>query len=185
MCVSVSHLRVCVSYLPVLIKQGGRKRCVCVTPLQQVSDQQHDEGTGQRSVEVGALSVHATFTVLQIGPGDVHRQPETLPPQPLIECLQHAAGTHTHTGLSTVYLGVDFESDDDTRNNRDNRQTISWTGHCLNKIFFPPHSIFTFTLFVSILFFFFFFASRNLKPQPASLKQDRLTVTATGEPVCF
>lgn len=138
-----------------LIKQGGRKRCVCVTPLQQVSDQQHDEGTGQRSVEVGALSVHATFTVLQIGPGDVHRQPETLPPQPLVECLQHAAGTHTHTHDYQQYI-------------------LEWTlslmmipeiteitvkpfpGQVIASIrsFFSPHSIFTFTLFVSILFFF-------------------------------
>lgn len=37
----------------------------------------------------------------------------------------------------------------------------------------------------SFCFHSFFFASCNLKPQPASLKQDRLSVTATGEPVCF
>lgn len=83
---------------------------------------------------MGAFSIDATFTVLQVRPGDVHREPQTLPPQPLTDCLKHAVGTHTHT-----HLKVDFDRDDDVTN----------TCRKIKKITF-----FAFILFICIVFFF-------------------------------
>lgn len=80
-------------------------------PFKQISDQQQAEGAGQNSVKVRSFSVDTTFTVLQVGPGDVPWQPQTLPPQPLSNCLQHAARKcdtmkrqfYKHNGIHTFY----------------------------------------------------------------------------------
>lgn len=68
-----------------------------ISPFKHVSDKKQGNGAGQGRVELRGFSVDTTFTVLQIRPGDVCRQPQTLPPQPVTERLQHAAGTNTKT----------------------------------------------------------------------------------------
>lgn len=64
------------------------------SPLEHKSDQEHAEGAGQSSVELGGFSVDATFGVLQVRPGEVSWQPQALPEEPLTDRLQHAAGKH-------------------------------------------------------------------------------------------
>lgn len=62
-----------------------------LSPLKQESDEEQAQGTWQNGVKLRGGSRGEAFAVGQIHPGEVPWQPQTLPPQPLGDCLQHAA----------------------------------------------------------------------------------------------
>lgn len=85
---------------------------VWISPLKQVSDEQEGEGVGDGDVEVRGFGVDPALAVLQVGPGQVDGQPDSVPPEPLVQRVQHpkhpqlaavssARQTCTHFNINT------------------------------------------------------------------------------------
>lgn len=74
------------------------------SPLEHISDQEQEEGAGQNSREVGHFSINTTLVVLQVGPGDVPRQPQAIPPHPLTDRPQHGAEKRKKTHTEIIQL---------------------------------------------------------------------------------
>lgn len=57
---------------------------VWTLPFKQISDEKEDEGIGQSDVKMWDFGIDPALPVFKISPGQIHRQPESVPPEPLI-----------------------------------------------------------------------------------------------------
>ena len=63
--------------------------CHIHRPFKRVADQQEDQGVGDGDVEVRGLGVHAAVPVLQVCPRQVDGQPDAVPPEAVVQRVQH------------------------------------------------------------------------------------------------
>lgn len=60
-----------------------------ILPFKQISDEQEGKGVGDNDVKMGGFGIDPTLPVFQVSPRQVDGQPNSVPPEPFIQRVEH------------------------------------------------------------------------------------------------